>query len=49
MQLPPKKEKPAEKPEEKIEEKPQGQKEAPQGQSSRAEQKNEAQRAECRK
>ncbi len=43
VQLPPKKEKPAEKPEEKIEEKPQGQPEAPQGQSAEQNRENEAQ------
>ena len=43
VQLPPKKEKPVEKPEEKIEEKPQGQPEAPQGQSAEQNRENEAQ------
>ena len=43
VQLPPKKEKPAEKPEKKIEEKPQGQPEAPQGQSAEQSRENEAQ------
>lgn len=43
VQLPPKKEKPAEKPEEKIEEKPQGQPEAPQGQSAEQSRENEVQ------